>query len=151
MMFDILLDWSEFPFGASGAQNNQSLMILLLGVSPMIKRSLFACICLLWLPLAASAEPQFAWSSLLDSGASLDDNGSIVVGHVSGDVVVAGVSHDGIEGSDILVRRLAAKDGAAVWTRRIPAFDDSDMSVAGLAWDEAGELIVAGHVLGCVG
>jgi len=150
-MFDILLDWSEFPFGASGAQNNRSRIILVVGVSPMIKLSLLLFTCLLCWPLAAAAEPEFAWSSLLDSGASLDDNGQVVVGHVSGDVVVAGVSHDGIDGSDILVRRLAAKDGAPVWSRRIPAFDDSDMSVADVAWDEAGELIVAGHVLGCVG
>ena len=117
----------------------------------MIKHALFVGMCLLLLPFAAQAEPQSAWTSLLDSGAALDDNGSIVVGHVSGDAVVAGISHDGIEGSDILVRRLAAKDGSLVWSRRIPAFDDSDMSVAGLAWDEAGELIVAGHVMGCVG
>ncbi|MDO9172685.1 MAG: hypothetical protein Q7W29_12740 [bacterium] len=117
-----------------------------------MRTSLFlACIGLLLLPLAATAEPQFAWSSLLDSGASLDDNGRVVVAHASGDAVVAGVSHDGIGGSDILVRRLAAKDGVPVWSRRIPAFDASDMSVADLAWDEAGDLIVAGHVLGCVG
>jgi hypothetical protein len=114
-------------------------------------KCLFTCICLLLLPLAARAEPQFAWSSLLDSGAALDDNGTVVVGHVSGDVVVAGVSHDGIDGSDILVRRLSAADGDQVWSRRIPSSDTSHMSVADLAWDGAGDLIVAGHVLGCVG
>ncbi len=117
----------------------------------MIKCPVFACICLLLLPLAVQAEPQFAWSSLLDSGAALDDNGAVVVGHISGDAVVAGVSHDGIDGSDILVRRLSAADGGQVWSRRIPSFDTSSMSVTDLAWDQAGDLIVAGHVLGCVG
>lgn len=108
------------------------------------------CCCLL-LPALAQAGPEFNWAAVYDGGGALNDSGDHVTSDPAGNPVVAGVSHDGVEGSDMFVRKFAASDGSEIWSRRIPAFDDSDMYVAGLAWDAAGDLILGGHVCGCVG
>lgn len=115
-----------------------------------MRRTPLLC-CLLLVPLVATAEPALRWASLADGGGAYDDTGLLLAPHPSGDVVVAGVSFDGVDGSDVLVERLDAADGGVVWSQRFPAFDGNDMMVAGLAWDPDGDLIVGGSVLGCVG
>ena len=111
---------------------------------------LVLCCCLL-LPALAQADPEFDWAAVYDCGAGLEDSGLFVTSDPAGRPVVAGVSHDGLDGSDMLVRKLEADTGEEIWSRRISAFDESDMSVAGLEWDPQGDLIVAGHICGCVG
>jgi len=108
------------------------------------------CCCLL-LPALAQADPDLNWAAVYDSGVDLSDNGLLITADPAGNPVVAGVSHDGFEGSDILVRKLDATDGTQMWATRIPAFDDSDMMVSGIAWDPGGDLILGGHICGCVG
>jgi hypothetical protein len=61
------------------------------------------------------------------------------------------MSHDGVLGADIVVRRLAAADGGETWLVRLPSFDDSDVAVAGLEVDDAGDVLVVGTIQGCVG
>lgn len=114
-------------------------------------RRIFACCLALAVPALVQAAPTFHWSEVFDGGGLYDDVGDHVSIAPDGHVVVAGPSHDGVGGSDILVRKLDRVDGSMVWSRRIPAFDESDMSVAGIAWDGPGNLVVAGHILGCVG
>jgi len=102
-------------------------------------------------PALVQAGPTFLWSDEFDGGGLYDDTGEIVTFAPGGHVVIAGASHDGVAGSDMLVRMLHRDTGAELWSRRIPAFDESDMAVSGVGWDEAGNLIVGGHILGCVG
>lgn len=111
---------------------------------------LVLCCCLL-LPALTQADPGFNWSDVHDGGGNLDDSGLFVTADDAGNPVVAGVSHDGVDGTDILVRKLAAGTGAEIWSERIPAFDTSDMMVSGLEWDPQGNLILGGHICGCVG
>jgi hypothetical protein len=110
---------------------------------------LVLCCCLL-LPALAHPDPGFNWAAIYD-GANLDDSGLFVTTDPAGNPVVAGLSHDGVEGSDIVVRMLDAGTGDEIWLERIPAFDESDMMVSGIAWDPQGDLIVGGHISGCVG
>jgi hypothetical protein len=115
-----------------------------------MKRILILCAVLIWAG-AAVAEPELSWNSLYDGGAGFDDAGLLVTATVDGDVIVAGTSHDGVLGADIVVLRLAAEDGDEAWLVRIPSFDDSDMTVTGLALDGAGDVLVVGYIQGCVG
>ena len=108
------------------------------------------CLCLI-LPALAQANPTFLWSDAYDGGGLYDDHGDVVCFASDQHVIVAGSSHDGIDASDMLVRKLDRDTGSELWSRRIPAFDDSDMAVAGVACDGAGDVIVGGHIMGCVG
>ncbi len=108
------------------------------------------CCCLL-LPVLAQAAPEFNWAVEFDGGGTLNDSGEFVTADPAGNPVVAGLSHDGVEGIDMYVRKFDATDGSEIWSRRIPAFDESDMFVAGLEWDANGDLILGGHICGCVG
>ncbi len=111
----------------------------------------FACSLFLLWSVAALAEPTFLWEQVYDGGGLYDDQGNLVAVSPAGHPVIAGSSHDGVEGSDMLVRMLDRTDGSEIWSRRIPAFDNSDMHVAAVAWDPSGDLLVGGHILGCVG
>jgi hypothetical protein len=113
-------------------------------------RVLACCLCLM-IPALVQADPTFLWSDAFDGGGLYDDTGEIVTFAPDGNVVVAGASHDGIDGSDMLIRMLNRTTGAEIWSRRIPAFDTSDMAVTGVGWDAAENLIIGGHILGCVG
>lgn len=108
------------------------------------------CLCLI-IPALAQANPAFLWSDAFDGGGLYDDRGDAVSFAADGHILVAGSSHDGVEGSDMLVRKLDRTNGSELWSRRIPAFDNSDMAVTGVLCDPAGAVIVAGHILGCVG
>lgn len=114
-----------------------------------MKRISILCGCLL-LAALAQAEPKLNWSLAYDA-ANLSDAGEFVLFDAAGDPIVAGLSHDGVEGTDIFVRKVDAADGTEIWSRRIPAFDDSDMALSGIAQDAAGDLILGGFVSGCVG
>ncbi len=115
-----------------------------------MKGILVLCCCLL-LPVLAQAGPGFNWAAVYDGGGNYDDSGLFVTSDPKGNPVVAGLSHDGVEGLDIIVRKLAALTGLDIWSERIPAFDESDMMVSGVEWDPQGDLIIAGHICGCVG
>ena len=108
------------------------------------------CCCLL-LPALAQTDPGFNWAAVYDSGANLNDEGLHITSDPAGNPVVAGLGHDGFEGTDIVVRKLDAADGTEIWSERIPAFDDSDMMVSDIEWDPNGDLILGGHICGCVG
>ncbi len=103
------------------------------------------------LPTLLIATPTYNWSTAYDGGSNYNDVATIIITAPDGNPVVAGTSHDGIEGGDILIRKLSKLDGSLIWSRRIPAYDDSDMAVCGIAWDPDGDLIVGGYVLGCEG
>ena len=105
--------------------------------------------CLLLASLA-QASPKLNWSQTYDA-AGLGDAGEFVLFDAAGDPIVAGLSHDGVAGTDLFVRKVDAVDGAEIWSRRIPASDDSDMVLSGVAQDAAGDLILGGFVSGCVG
>ena len=103
------------------------------------------------LPAIVIADPTLNWSTVYDGGGNYNDEATIIITAPDGNPVVAGTSHDGIDGGDILVRKLSKVDGSLIWSRRFPAYDDSDMAVCGIAWDHDGDLIVGGHVCGCEG
>lgn len=115
-----------------------------------MKRVLACCLCLI-IPALAQANPVYQWEAVHDGGANYDDHGDVVGAAPDDHVVVAGSSFDGVDGSDMLIRKLNRETGSEIWSRRIPAFDGSDMAVTALDWDPNGDLIVGGHVLGCVG
>lgn len=113
-------------------------------------RVLACCLCLI-IPALAQANPTFQWDAIHDGGGLYEDHGDHVIASPDDHVVVAGSSHDGIDGSDMLIRKLHRDTGAEIWSRRIPAFDTSDMQVSSLRWDNDDDLIVGGHIMGCVG
>lgn len=101
-------------------------------------------------PAAADA-PVFHWAEVHDGGALLNDDGFCIVTDPEGNVVVAGESADGVGGIDLAVRKLARDDGAELWHTRYQGYDDKDVAVTDIAWDTAGQLLVAGFIRGCVG
>jgi hypothetical protein len=116
-----------------------------------MKRFALGVAMLVVLPTLLCAAPTYNWSTTYDGGGNYNDEASIIITAPDGNPVVAGTSHDGIDGGDILVRKLNKSDGAVIWSRRIPAYDDSDMAVCGIEYDPNGDLIVGGHVCGCEG
>ncbi|MCP4144815.1 MAG: hypothetical protein GY752_05960 [bacterium] len=116
-----------------------------------MKQLFLAVAILALLPTLVIAAPTFNWSTAYDGGGNYNDEVRIIITAPDGNPVVAGTSHDGIDGGDLLIRKLSKVDGSLIWSRRFPAYDDSDMFVCGIAWDPDGDLIVGGHVLGCEG
>lgn len=96
--------------------------------------------------LAWDAAGRLAWETTVQS-----DDGDVVPAGIavegSGDVFVAATADAVDGGRSIVVRRLAAADGAEVWTQTIdgdvPGGDDV---ASGIALAADGDLIVAGHV-----
>lgn len=115
----------------------------------MGKHSLLAVLTLGLLFTMASAEPLLDWSSSYDGGSAYMDEAKFVRLGADGNPVVAGISYDGILGSDIIVIKYDRQDGSQIWERRVPSFDDNDMEVTGLAHDHEGRILVAGYVAGC--
>ena len=102
------------------------------------------------LPLAANADPGHEWTATYDGGANYTDNASFALSDAAGDLIIGGVSYDRNSASDILVRKLARGDGHEIWSVRHEAWDGtSDMALTGMAFDGAGDILVAGHVCGC--
>ena len=114
-------------------------------------RALSLCLLLIAIPMIAVAAPDFKWSQTYDGGGLYTDEGLLALTHPGGDLILAGVSHDGVDGLDIIVRRMDRDTGGAVWTRRQSAFDTNDMAVTGMVWDGYGDLLLSGFVVGCVG
>ncbi len=113
-------------------------------------RALIPCLYLFFASVAG-ADPTFLWHDVHDGGGLYDDRVDEVVVAPDRHLIAAGVGHDDALGSDMIIRKQRYDDGSEVWMRRIPAFDTSDMAVGGIACDAAGDVIVGGHVLGCVG
>lgn len=98
-----------------------------------------------------AAEPVFHWENLYDGGGQSPDQGTAVLCDSQGNVVVGGESYDGVDGSDMFVRKLARDSGETIWTRRVSAFDGNDMTLSGMVWDDEENILVGGHINGCVG
>jgi hypothetical protein len=100
---------------------------------------------------SVAAAPQLQWFDRHDGGAASADVGTAALCDPEGDLIVGGESPDGIDGSDMLVRKFARGTGALLWSRRVPSFDTNDMALSDLAWDGHGNVLVGGYVRGCVG
>ncbi len=114
-------------------------------------RTLFVCLVLLSLPLVAAAAPDFQWARTHDGGGSYTDEGRIALVDPEGNLILGGLSHDGVDGLDLTVRCLSRETGDLLWETRQTAFDTNDMAISDMSWDGLGDLIVAGFVVGCVG
>ncbi len=99
----------------------------------------------------ALADPTPVWTDLHDGGAGAADQALLVRVAPDGHPVVAGESHDGVGGSDILVRKLDREDHHLLWERRLDSGELNDVTVSGMAFDAAGDLLLGGHVLACDG
>lgn len=107
---------------------------------------------LLALPLVAAAAPDFDWAETYDGGGLYTDEGLAALVHPDGDLILGGVSHDGVDGLDLLVCRLDQDTGGILWETRESSFDPlNDMALSEMCWDGLGDLLVAGYVVGCVG
>ncbi len=100
---------------------------------------------------AAWAIPEALWVDRFDGGASSNDQALLVRIGPDGQPVVAGTSHDGVGGSDILVRKLDRDDHHLIWERRIDSGETNDVTVTEVLFDGAANLLLGGHVLGCDG
>lgn len=114
-------------------------------------RAIRLCIALLSLPLVAVAAPDLQWAQTYDGGGLYTDEAALALAHPQGDLILGGVSHDGIDGMDMIVCRMSKDTGAMLWLTRQTAFDTNDMAISEIAWDGLGDLLVAGFVVGCVG
>jgi len=105
----------------------------------------------LGLPALAGAQPSLEWAETRDGGGLYVDEARLAVVDPAGNLVLAGTSHDGVGGLDLLVLKLSRATGATLWERRQPSFDGNDMAVSALSWDGLGDLLLVGYVVGCVG
>ncbi len=99
----------------------------------------------------AGADPVFQWQDLHDGGALQNVAGTAALADAAGNAVIAGTSTDSEAGIDLLVRKLDRETGDTLWTRRVPAGDGNDMALGNMVWDGAGDLLIGGTRLGCVG
>ena len=106
--------------------------------------------CLLF-PSLVLAEPDLHWAVTYDGGAAGDDISTVALAAENGDFVIAGESHDGVDGADMLICRFDRETGDISWELRVPAPDGLDMALTGMVWDGNGDLLVGGYVRGCVG
>ena len=100
---------------------------------------------------AAIADASLEWSELYDGGGSYLDVGTAALCDPDGNLVVAGESADGIDGTDMLIRKLDRDSAEALWSERYSAFDGNDMALTGMIWDPSGDLLIAGYIRGCEG
>ena len=110
-----------------------------------------AVLILLCLPGLALAVPDLEWARTYDGGGAYDDFPTCAITDGAGNLIIGGQSHDGIDGTDMLVRKYDRASGDAMWTRRVSAPDATDITVTDIVEDPAGDVLVAGHVLGCPG
>jgi hypothetical protein len=106
---------------------------------------------LLWTAAATAADPTEEWALTHDGGGSYTDEGSTAVVDLDGNLIVAGESHDGVGGTDMLVMKLDRLDHHVVWQHREAAADGNDMAVSRIVLDGGGDVLVGGYVRGCVG
>ena len=100
---------------------------------------------------AMGAAPTEEWTLTHDGGGAYTDEGTSAVTDPAGNLVVGGESHDGIDGSDMLIMKLDRDDHSVIWERRVPAYDGNDMALSRIIWDGFGDLLVGGYIRGCVG
>ncbi len=113
-----------------------------------MRRSLFAL--LLALPVLASAAPTREWVATYDAGGNYVDSATLALTDAAGNLVLGGASHDGLGGADINVTKYDRDDGSIIWEARMEAYDHaSDMAIDGIAYDDSGDILVAGRLLGC--
>jgi hypothetical protein len=97
------------------------------------------------------AGPALEWADRYDGGGLYTDEGTAALASPDGHLIIAGESHDGTDGSDMLIRRLDRLSPEPVWTTRFPAFDGNDMALTGMVWDGFGDILVGGYIRGCEG
>jgi len=96
------------------------------------------------------AAPKLEWVTTYDAGGSYVDAATQALTDPVGNLVLGGASHNGAGGVDINVTLYDRDDGSVIWEARMEAYDHvSDMALDGLAWDNAGDILVAGRLLGC--
>jgi hypothetical protein len=100
---------------------------------------------------ACLAEPNLEWSELYDGGGNYLDVGNAALCDPDGNLVVAGESADGIDGTDMLIRKLERGSSETLWSERYAAFDGNDMALTDMIWDPSGDLLIAGYIRGCEG
>lgn len=101
--------------------------------------------------IPAQADPTLEWSDAYDGGAAYVDEGFVALADPAGHLVIGAESYDGIDGSDMLIRKLNRDTQAEIWSTRYPAFDGNDMALSDMVWDGYGDILVGGYVRGCVG
>lgn len=94
---------------------------------------------------AFDAEGALMWEHLHDGPASLGDGASDVAAFDDGSVVVAGFEFVPDQAWDVWVRRLSA-EGETLWTHRHGDAGQGDDLAAGIAIDDAGDVLVVGSV-----
>jgi hypothetical protein len=114
-------------------------------------RSLAGALCGLLLASArVIGAPDLSWQDLHDGGGGSADFGSAALCDPAGNLVVGGESADGIDGSDVLIRKLARETGALLWSRRVSDSPEiNDVALSQLACDRSGNVLVGGYVRGC--
>jgi hypothetical protein len=100
---------------------------------------------------AGLADVSLEWSELYDGGGSYLDVGTAALCDPYGNLVVAGESADGIDGTDMLIRKLERDSAETLWSERYSAFDGNDMALTDMIWDPSGDLLIAGYIRGCEG
>ena len=106
---------------------------------------------LLFAAMASFADPSLEWNELYDGGGNHLDVGTAALCDPDGNLVVAGESADGIDGTDMLIRKLERGSSETLWSQRYSAFDGNDMALTDMIWDPSGDLLVAGYIRGCEG
>jgi hypothetical protein len=99
----------------------------------------------------SAADPSHQWTETYDGGAAYVDDNTVSLVDSSGNLILGGESYDGIDGSDMLIRKLDRHSREALWSTRYPAFDGNDMALTDMVLDNEGNVLVAGYVRGCVG
>jgi hypothetical protein len=113
-------------------------------------RATASLLCLLALASQAVATaPELRWVRTYEGGGAYTDDVADVLALPDGDLILAGVSADGVDGVDMLVCRLDRADGALLWERRVAIFAENDMATSGVVPDGLGDLFVSGYVVGC--
>ena len=108
-------------------------------------------VCLILVQTQLSAQPIYQWTNTYDGGAAYLDENNVALTDPAGHLVVGGESYDGIDGSDMLIRKLDRLTQVPLWSVRYPAFDGNDMALTDMVWDGFGNIVVAGYIRGCLG
>ncbi len=106
---------------------------------------------LLFATTASFADSNLEWNELYDGGGNHLDVGTAALCDPDGNLIVAGESADGIDGTDMLIRKLERGSSETLWSQRYSAFDGNDMALTDMIWDPSGDLLVAGYIRGCEG
>ncbi len=104
------------------------------------------------LPAFAAAEPDLNWAQTYEGGGNYIDDAYCTLTDADDNLIIAGISSDGVDGLDLLICKMSSETGSLAWERRIPSEDPlNDMAVSGIVWDGQGDLLVGGYVVGCEG